>query len=123
MRLLYQANHVASIATWFFHNLYLLHNHSTHSLPSLDFPQSSYPKHPSSLPTVKYKPLHMERVFLFHCYPSQQSWYGTNHVIATMGSDFNYVDAHLNLKNIDKLIRHVNARVSLKKRKKITQLQ
>ncbi|KAK3768425.1 hypothetical protein RRG08_053417 [Elysia crispata] len=39
-----------------------------------------------------------------------QSWYGTNHVIATMGSDFNYVDAHLNLKNIDKLIRHVNAR-------------
>ncbi|GFS06961.1 alpha-mannosidase, partial [Elysia marginata] len=39
-----------------------------------------------------------------------QSWYGTNHVIATMGSDFNYVDAHLNFKNIDKLIRYVNAR-------------
>ncbi|RUS76959.1 hypothetical protein EGW08_015279 [Elysia chlorotica] len=39
-----------------------------------------------------------------------QSWYGTNHVIATMGSDFNYVDAHLNFKEMDKLIHHVNAR-------------
>ncbi|GFN82787.1 hypothetical protein PoB_000929300, partial [Plakobranchus ocellatus] len=39
-----------------------------------------------------------------------QGWYGTDHVIATMGSDFNYVDSLLNFKQIDKLIQYVNAR-------------
>ena len=31
----------------------------------------------------------------------------------TMGGDFQYMDAHLNFKNMDKLIKYVNARVIL----------
>ncbi|CAG0919137.1 unnamed protein product [Notodromas monacha] len=33
----------------------------------------------------------------------------TNHVMITMGNDFNYQDAHVWYKNLDKLIRYVNA--------------
>ena len=37
--------------------------------------------------------------------------YNTNHLIVTMGSDFNYQAAHNWYKNLDKLIYHVNKRV------------
>lgn len=40
----------------------------------------------------------------------QASWYATNHLITTMGSDFNYVQAHMWFKELDKLIKYVNAR-------------
>ncbi|BFZ17312.1 hypothetical protein BsWGS_20353 [Bradybaena similaris] len=40
----------------------------------------------------------------------EASWYRTNHLIATMGSDFNYVQAHMFFKEMDKLIEYVNAR-------------
>ncbi|KAM8843149.1 lysosomal alpha-mannosidase [Synchiropus picturatus] len=36
--------------------------------------------------------------------------YKTNHIIMTMGSDFQYENANLWYKNLDKLIRYVNAR-------------
>ncbi|CAG5117924.1 unnamed protein product, partial [Candidula unifasciata] len=40
----------------------------------------------------------------------EAAWYRTNHLIATMGSDFNYVQAHMFFKEMDKLIEYVNAR-------------
>ncbi|XP_044046070.1 lysosomal alpha-mannosidase [Siniperca chuatsi] len=40
---------------------------------------------------------------------SQASVYKTNHIIMTMGSDFQYENANLWYKNLDKLIRYVNA--------------
>nr|CAD7429113.1 unnamed protein product [Timema monikensis] len=39
----------------------------------------------------------------------QAKSFTTDHIIVTMGQDFNYQDASMNYKNIDKLIRHVNA--------------
>ncbi|XP_074990260.1 lysosomal alpha-mannosidase isoform X3 [Calonectris borealis] len=42
---------------------------------------------------------------------SQAERYRTNHIIMTMGSDFQYENANLWFKNMDKLIAHVNARV------------
>ncbi|XP_074990259.1 lysosomal alpha-mannosidase isoform X2 [Calonectris borealis] len=41
---------------------------------------------------------------------SQAERYRTNHIIMTMGSDFQYENANLWFKNMDKLIAHVNAR-------------
>ncbi|XP_067170658.1 lysosomal alpha-mannosidase [Apteryx mantelli] len=40
----------------------------------------------------------------------QAKQYRTNHIIMTMGSDFQYENANLWFKNMDKLIAHVNAR-------------
>ncbi|XP_043940666.1 lysosomal alpha-mannosidase [Protopterus annectens] len=40
---------------------------------------------------------------------SQSKHYRTNHIIMTMGSDFQYENANLWYKNMDKLIKHVNA--------------
>jgi len=40
----------------------------------------------------------------------QASHYTTNHIMMTMGSDFQYQDARVNFKNYDKLIRYVNER-------------
>ncbi|KAK5865351.1 hypothetical protein PBY51_019631 [Eleginops maclovinus] len=40
---------------------------------------------------------------------SQSLVYKTNHIIMTMGSDFQYENANLWYKNLDKLIRYVNA--------------
>ncbi|KAK5925893.1 hypothetical protein CgunFtcFv8_021508 [Champsocephalus gunnari] len=40
---------------------------------------------------------------------SQSMVYKTNHIIMTMGSDFQYENANLWYKNLDKLIRYVNA--------------
>ncbi|XP_036385660.1 lysosomal alpha-mannosidase [Megalops cyprinoides] len=42
----------------------------------------------------------------------QATLYRTNHIIMTMGSDFQYENANLWYKNMDKLIRYVNARQS-----------
>ncbi|KAK3768503.1 hypothetical protein RRG08_060865 [Elysia crispata] len=42
----------------------------------------------------------------------QAKAYRTNHLIMTMGSDFNYVQAHMFFKEMDKLIKYVNARQS-----------
>nr|CAD7587760.1 unnamed protein product [Timema genevievae] len=39
----------------------------------------------------------------------QAKSFTTDHIIVTMGQDFNYQDASMNYKNIDKLIRNVNA--------------
>lgn len=41
---------------------------------------------------------------------TQGTHYLTNHVLVTMGSDFNYQNAFFNFKNIDKLIDYINAR-------------
>ncbi|EAT42738.1 AAEL005749-PA [Aedes aegypti] len=38
--------------------------------------------------------------------------YRSNNLIITMGDDFNYMDANMNFKNMDKLIRYTNARQS-----------
>lgn len=38
--------------------------------------------------------------------------YTTNHIMLTMGSDFQYQNAHMNFKNLDKLIMYANAQVS-----------
>ncbi|KAF6207869.1 hypothetical protein GE061_016318 [Apolygus lucorum] len=35
--------------------------------------------------------------------------YRTKNIIVTMGNDFNYQNAHINFKNMDKLIKHINA--------------
>lgn len=43
----------------------------------------------------------------------QAKVYTTNHIMLTMGSDFTYENARINFKNLDKLIDHVNMRVSL----------
>ncbi|KAJ8363171.1 hypothetical protein SKAU_G00120020 [Synaphobranchus kaupii] len=42
----------------------------------------------------------------------QAALYRTNHIIMTMGSDFQYENANLWYKNLDKLIRYVNAQQS-----------
>ncbi|KAL4648547.1 lysosomal alpha-mannosidase [Arapaima gigas] len=42
----------------------------------------------------------------------QAQMYRTNHIIMTMGSDFQYENANLWYKNMDKLIRYVNAQQS-----------
>ncbi|XP_059158646.1 lysosomal alpha-mannosidase-like isoform X2 [Physella acuta] len=42
----------------------------------------------------------------------QAKSFRTNHLIMTMGSDFNYVQAHMFFKEMDKLIKYVNARQS-----------
>ncbi|XP_078285445.1 lysosomal alpha-mannosidase [Rhinoraja longicauda] len=39
----------------------------------------------------------------------QAKHYKTNHIIMTMGSDFQYLDANMWYKNLDKLIKYVNA--------------
>jgi lysosomal alpha-mannosidase len=38
--------------------------------------------------------------------------FATNHIMMTMGSDFEYENANLWYKNLDKLIKYVNAQVS-----------
>ncbi|KAJ8263830.1 hypothetical protein GJAV_G00141780, partial [Gymnothorax javanicus] len=43
---------------------------------------------------------------------NQAALYRTNHIIMTMGSDFQYENANLWYKNLDKLIRYVNAKQS-----------
>lgn len=43
---------------------------------------------------------------------NQAKHYRTKHLIMTMGSDFNYVQAHMFFKEMDKLIKYVNARQS-----------
>jgi lysosomal alpha-mannosidase len=43
--------------------------------------------------------------------------YTTNHIMMTMGSDFQYQNAVVNFKNIDKLIRYVNAAAEASGRK------
>nr|XP_056703983.1 lysosomal alpha-mannosidase [Euleptes europaea] len=40
---------------------------------------------------------------------AQSKHYRTNHIVMTMGSDFQYENANLWYKNMDKLIKHVNA--------------
>lgn len=42
-------------------------------------------------------------------FSSQAAFYKTNHIIMTMGSDFQYENANLWYKNMDKLIKYVNA--------------
>ncbi|ESO12620.1 hypothetical protein HELRODRAFT_187930, partial [Helobdella robusta] len=42
----------------------------------------------------------------------QAKYFTTNHIIWTMGSDFHYSNARINFKNIDKLIKMVNAQQS-----------
>ncbi|XP_037084012.1 lysosomal alpha-mannosidase-like [Pollicipes pollicipes] len=42
----------------------------------------------------------------------QSKWYKSNNIVMTMGSDFQYQDAHVWYKNLDKLIKYVNARQS-----------
>ncbi len=39
--------------------------------------------------------------------------YATNHIIMTMGSDFQYENSNEWFKNLDKLIKYVNAQVFL----------
>jgi len=39
----------------------------------------------------------------------QAEAYTTNHIMMMMGGDFQYQNAHINYKNIDKLINYVNA--------------
>ena len=39
--------------------------------------------------------------------------YATNHIIMTFGGDFQYENALANFKNLDKLIKYVNAEVQI----------
>nr|XP_060620901.1 lysosomal alpha-mannosidase [Anolis sagrei ordinatus] len=41
---------------------------------------------------------------------AQANYYRTNHIVMTMGSDFQYENALMWYKNLDKLIKHVNAK-------------
>lgn len=43
----------------------------------------------------------------------QGEFYRTNHTVMTMGSDFQYENANMWFKNLDKLIQLVNAQVSV----------
>ncbi|CAL1274579.1 unnamed protein product [Larinioides sclopetarius] len=43
---------------------------------------------------------------------NQAKSYATNHIVMTMGNDFNYQNAATWFKNLDKLIKHVNAKQS-----------
>jgi lysosomal alpha-mannosidase len=45
-------------------------------------------------------------------YVFQATGYATNHIINTMGSDFQYENANEWYKNLDKLIKYVNAQVN-----------
>jgi len=42
----------------------------------------------------------------------QANTYATNHIMMTMGSDFQYENANEWFKNLDKLIKYVNAQVN-----------
>ncbi len=42
----------------------------------------------------------------------QAKGYATNHIMMTMGSDFEYENANEWFKNLDKLIKYVNAQVN-----------
>jgi lysosomal alpha-mannosidase len=54
---------------------------------------------------------------IYLCFKTQA--YATNHIIMTMGQDFQYHNANEWFKNLDKLIKYVNAQVSLRKGKHI----
>lgn len=43
----------------------------------------------------------------------QAKGYATNHIMMTMGSDFEYENANQWYKNLDKLIKYVNAQVNI----------
>ena len=43
----------------------------------------------------------------------QATHYSTDHIMLTMGGDFWYEGAHVNFKNMDKLIQYVNNRVNM----------
>ncbi|XP_049857125.1 lysosomal alpha-mannosidase-like isoform X1 [Schistocerca gregaria] len=54
-----------------------------------------------------------ERVSAFIKYAELQSqYYSSNNIVLTMGGDFTYQDAHMWYKNMDKIIRYVNANKS-----------
>ena len=44
-------------------------------------------------------------------YNVQAKNYSTNHIMMTMGSDFQFENARENFKNLDKLIKYVNMAV------------
>ncbi|XP_075758546.1 lysosomal alpha-mannosidase [Pelodiscus sinensis] len=48
-------------------------------------------------------------VYFLRTAAAQAKLYRTNHIVMTMGSDFQYENANLWYKNMDKLIKHVNA--------------
>uniref|UniRef100_A0A452IBR0 Lysosomal alpha-mannosidase n=1 Tax=Gopherus agassizii TaxID=38772 RepID=A0A452IBR0_9SAUR len=48
-------------------------------------------------------------VYFLETAAAQVRHYRTNHIVMTMGSDFQYENANLWYKNMDKLIKHVNA--------------
>ena len=50
------------------------------------------------------------------CVVMQAKYFVTNHIMMTMGSDFQYQNARVNFKNYDKLIRYVNERVRVRVR-------
>ncbi len=52
----------------------------------------------------------IENSVLYVCI--QARGYATNHIIMTMGSDFQYENANEWFKNLDKLIKYVNDQVS-----------
>ena len=45
--------------------------------------------------------------------------YSTNHIMMTLGGDFQYMNADQNFKNTDKLIKYVNKRVNTPPRTKV----
>ncbi|XP_058452835.1 lysosomal alpha-mannosidase-like [Malaya genurostris] len=54
-----------------------------------------------------------ERVDAFLYFVGNMSTkYRSNNLLVTMGDDFNYMDANMNFKNMDKLIKYTNARQS-----------
>ncbi|KAL2764393.1 lysosomal alpha-mannosidase isoform 2 precursor [Daubentonia madagascariensis] len=50
--------------------------------------------------------------YFLHLAPLQGQHYRTNHTVMTMGSDFQYENANMWFKNLDKLIRLVNAQAN-----------
>ena len=51
----------------------------------------------------------LARIKWFRCNFTQAQHYATDHIVMTMGSDFQYNSAVVWFKNMDKLIKYVNA--------------
>ncbi len=59
---------------------------------------------------IKFALYLFEQKLFMHLF--QAEGFATNHIMMTMGSDFEYENANEWFKNLDKLIKYVNAQVN-----------